>query len=1170
MKPTQGTGNREKGKENAQHPALSTINYQLSTILALILAVLALGWAFRYMVGQETPVGKVEGQILLADLHRPLAGVEILLQPTGPGRDDRPMRRTVTKADGRFALVNVPEGDYECTATTRAHAAKDAGVDVLEGKTTQLTLNLERNETELEIKQHQRVFGTKEKAHISVSGYVDSAKVLAVPPKPDTLHLRVFQTRLSNILRDEAAANALEEVARGTDRTPTLPPTLLHPKRAVAPKLLFTRDVTINTADREGFFYQKIDLGKIGLPARTGLYLLEIHHADKDVCSWLLVTDTALIVKRAKTQLVAFAADMQTGTPIAGSEVRTYRNGQVLASGHTDAQGVAQYSVPGVAESQVSDSTRITTVALRGDDEAVVERNAYNDEKNSAYAVHAYTDRTVYRPGQRIYFKGIARRKRDVDYKTAATAWDAPAPANGPRYTVPAGQTVNVEIRDKSGERILEQAYTTNAYGAFFGQVDLLKEAATGVYTLAMNIGGSEHTEDIYVASYRKPEYAVTVTPDKKTYARGETVRMTVEGKYFFGSPVAGAKVRYSVYSSPDWASEYESDQEDKDDEEDLSSYRSFHSDSYYGSTGKSGTVILDENGKAVIEFPAEDPKQREERERELRHRVLPAKETADDYGPQEEVYTLSATVIEGQDREVEATGEARVTRGAFRLIVSPDGYVAAPGKATNVIIAAHDFDGNPIANLPFSIESGYERWTKGEYSYTRAESQNGVTGGDGRMVLPVTPPRNGSLTLKARAWDTSKHLILGRASLWVTSDQGGDLDTTYNDLSLLTDKRRYNPGDTARVLLNSSHIGQTVLLTIEGDKIQRVMTVPIRTRSTVVRVPIRAEYGPNVFLDACYVQNKHFAQSEATLRVVMPQSGVKVVVTADREQGTGNREQRNPTPDTRHPTPDTLSHYAPGDKITYAIQTTDAQGKAVPCELSFGVVDEAIYALREDDPKAMQQAFYPRRSNQVSTSYSFAVEYLGDADKTEPKIETRKKFPDTAYWNPNLRTDALGQARVSFALPDSLTTWRATAVANTQDTRIGRGVNKILVAKDFYVRLQAPRSLTQEDTSKSGGDCPQRYGHGANRACALAGREFDGEWRCHANADLSPRRAWRSDLADYGKRVRRSQIESDRLDAQRKREQAVHGWAGNHAADPPAWPRKHGLVCGAVDGSAS
>ncbi len=570
MRQDEGKGKREKGKVNS----LSTINYQLSTAVSLVLAVLALGWAFRYMVGNETPVGKIEGQILLADLHRPMAGVHIYLQPTGPDRDDRPMRRAVTNAEGRFSLVNVPEGEYDVTASTRAHTAKDASVYTLEGKTTQLTLYLTRNEAELEIKQHQRVFGTKEKTRISVSGYVDSDKVLAVPPSPDTMRLRVFQTRLSNILKDEKAAGALEEVARGTDQTPNLPAALLHPKLASPPNLLFTRDLAINTADREGFFYQQIDLPKLGLPARTGLYLLDIEHAKKTVCSWLLVTDTGLIVKRAKSQLVAFAADMQSGTPIAGSEVRTYRNGRVVASGRTDAQGVAQYSVPNLGESEVSASTRLMTVALRGDDEAVVQRNATNDEKNNAYVVHAYTDRTVYRPGQRISFKGIARKRREVDYKAAAGSWDAPDSSNAPRYTVPVGQPVDVEIRDKSGERIVEQRYVTNAYGAFFGQADLLKEAATGVYTLVMNIAGTEHTEDIYVASYHKPEYAVTVTPDKKTYTRGETVRMTVEGKFFFGAPVAGAKVRYSVYSSPDWQSEYEADADANGEEEEWSGFQ--------------------------------------------------------------------------------------------------------------------------------------------------------------------------------------------------------------------------------------------------------------------------------------------------------------------------------------------------------------------------------------------------------------------------------------------------------------------------------------------------------------------------------------------------------------------------------------------------------------------
>jgi len=43
---------------------------------------------------------------------------------------------------------------------------------------------------------------------------------------------------------------------------------------------------------------------------------------------------------------------------------------------------------------------------------------------------------------------------------------------------VPAGEPVDVEVRDKGGERLLKKRYITNRYGAFFGQIDLLREAA--------------------------------------------------------------------------------------------------------------------------------------------------------------------------------------------------------------------------------------------------------------------------------------------------------------------------------------------------------------------------------------------------------------------------------------------------------------------------------------------------------------------------------------------------------------------------------------------------------------------------------------------------------------------------------------------------------------------
>jgi uncharacterized protein YfaS (alpha-2-macroglobulin family) len=102
-----------------------------------------------------------------------------------------------------------------------------------------------------------------------------------------------------------------------------------------------------------------------------------------------------------------------------------------------------------------------------------------------------------------------------------------------------------------------------------------------------------------------------------------------------------------------------------------------------------------------------------------------------------------------------------------------------------------------------------------------------------------------------------------------------------------------------------------------------------------------------------------------------------------------------------------------------------------------------------------------------VNTGYSFAVEYLGDADKGAPNIDLRKKFPDTAFWQPNVQTDNDGHATISFNLPDNLTTWRATVLAQTLDTSIGREVNKVQSAKDFFVRLEKPRVLTQKDESR-------------------------------------------------------------------------------------------------------
>jgi len=796
-----------------------------------------------------------------------------------------------------------------------------------------------------------------------------------------------------------------------------MPAVLLKPPSGNPPRLISQRDVPITEADREGFYHKRIKLETPGV----GLYLMDVSHAGNTVCAWAMVTDTALITKRARDQFLAYVVDMKTGQPQGGNPIQILRGGRKIAAGRTDAGGLARFTIArpsGGSEDGFGSNSGLTAVALRGDDEAIMGRDYYSYEEEGAFTVHAYTERPIYRPGQRVYYKGIARRVLDP----------------GMRYTVPKKEAVAVEIRDPEGERILKEQRSTNGFGSFSGSVELSPEAPTGVYTMVTSVGGEEHTHDIVVASYRKPEFSVEVTPAKPRYRRGETVEMTVSAQFYFGVPLAGAKVKYSVSREADWSGRYAGEDTEDDsafyaEEAEGEGYEGEGEGGGYGETVKEGELRLDENGKATIRVSSRPDDKADDSSREV----------------QAEVFSTNVTVTDDAEREVSGDGKARVTAGDFRLAVRPEGYVAEPAKPANIFVTATDYDGKPVANVPVELEIGFDRWNANytESTYKLVGEKRATTGPNGRATFAMTPPKSGSLRLKARAWDRAGGSIQDNAYLWVAGDEGGDFGTRYADLSLHTDKRRYKSGETARVLINADRLGQTALLTVEGTKIHRTIAVPLKQRSTIVRLPVLAEYGPNVFLAACYVRDKHFAQSQISLRVSVPEREVTVKVQADRKE------------------------YEPGDKVQYQVRTLDNKGQPVPCEVSFGVVDESIYALREDQPRALRDAFYPRRYNGVNTAYSFAVQYLGDAAKAEPQITARKKFPDTAYWQPALQTDDDGKATISVTLPDNLTTWRATAVAQTATTAFGRETNKIIVAKEFFVRLEKPRFLTQRDQSR-------------------------------------------------------------------------------------------------------
>lgn len=85
-----------------------------------------------------------------------------------------------------------------------------------------------------------------------------------------------------------------------------------------------------------------------------------------------------------------------------------------------------------------------------------------------------------------------------------------------------------------------------------------------------------------------------------------------------------------------------------------------------------------------------------------------------------------------------------------------------------------------------------------------------------------------------------------------------------------------------------------------------------------------------------------------------------------------------------------------------------------------------------------------------------------GVPKKDQPRV--RSYFPETMVWLPEVHSDASGQATTNIEVPDSITTWRLNAWANTWDGRLGEGQAPMKVWQDFFVEVNVPMILTQSD----------------------------------------------------------------------------------------------------------
>ena len=767
------------------------------------------------------------------------------------------------------------------------------------------------------------------------------------------------------------------------------------------------REVLPKTRDSE---YQEIPVDV----HVKGLYLVEVAYHDLRAYTLIMVTDLALVSKTAPGQVLLFVARRDSGTPVEGATAVVFNNHQELARGTTDASGVYQSTFK---EIKVDNSIMVATA---GQDVAAtsVEPFFFFDTSATEYVGYIYTDRPVYRPTHEVNFKGIVRAKMGGKFNS-----DIPGP-------------LTVEVTDTNQKTVYQQKLPLSSFGSFHGTLTLSPLAALGTYGITAHIGDKSIYGTFEVQEYKKPEFEVAVSTDKARYVQGESIQATISARYYFGAPVSGGHVKYSIFRSgyqfPYWRilwgdDEYESDEGEGIDNND-----------YFGQEITQGTGQLDADGMLHVTLPTEvDANKR-------------------DYN-----YRIEAHVTDASNREIVGGHGVTATYSTVVVLMETDRYVYAPGQQADVTVRTLDYDSNPVSTAVKLKFEAHRSW--GSNGPAEFLSQANVsTDARGVAHYTYTVPKVPWLTVGASTFDRNQREATFSTNLWIADVAGATDEAMARPVDIYPDKHSYKPGDTAHVLIATHSPGAQVLVTTEGQQVYTWSLHPVAGDSLMLDIPIEERFEPNFFLGVTFVKNEQLIEGSKNISVPAAEKVLKVTVETDKPE------------------------YRPGEKVAYTVTARDAQGHPVSAELSLGVVDEAIYAVRPDSVDPPEKVFYARAWDKVFTQFSTNYWFMGysgrhkmdlaqlraptrladfkNPQSVQPKV--RKFFPDTIQWLPTLVTDASGKAHASFNFPDSLTTWRATVRAATRDTLVGQVVAKVITRKNLILRLEIPRFMDQGDTA--------------------------------------------------------------------------------------------------------
>ena len=308
-------------------------------------------------------------------------------------------------------------------------------------------------------------------------------------------------------------------------------------------KMLLKKTTKLHQKDFSRNYYGRPDYEEvkdsieIGGNLPLGAYLMEVTSDNTGIApqrELFYVSNLAVMIQQLPDDRHRYVVVNATdGQPVPGAKIMLYDRDYDVKTGKwkrlvharltTDENGEAYFkNVDGNV--LISTSNDKFTPAK----DIYLSRARYYEKKDDEVKYQLFTDRAIYRPGQKVHATAVSY--------IVKKGLDASVP----------GKSMELKfiLRDANWKQVAEQKATTDEYGTASVDFELPQGGQTGMYHVSVN---NRANSSFRVEEYKRPTFEITFPKVNEKYNWGDTVVVKASAKTYAGVPVQGAKVEYQV-----------------------------------------------------------------------------------------------------------------------------------------------------------------------------------------------------------------------------------------------------------------------------------------------------------------------------------------------------------------------------------------------------------------------------------------------------------------------------------------------------------------------------------------------------------------------------------------------------------------------------------------------